>query len=131
MTRKPPAPNVLRLRISASAKADMEDLLEWSDRRFGAAARLRYQALLARALRDVAEDASRVGVRARPELGAGVFSYHLFFSRKRSDVGFVQQPRHLIVGRIAQSGFADILRVLHDAMEISRHLPEIDDKGRE
>jgi toxin ParE1/3/4 len=131
MTGKPLAPGLLRLRISNAAKADIEDLLAWSEQRFGEAARRRYEAPLTRALRDVAEDALRAGVRARPELGAGVFSDHLFFSRRRAFSGLVQQPRHLLVGRILEPGFADILRVLHDAMEISRHLPETDDKERE
>jgi toxin ParE1/3/4 len=137
MTRKPPRASALRLRISSAAKADIEDLLAWSEQRFGVAARRRYEALLTCALQDVAEDLSRPGVRARPELGAGVFSYHLFFSRKRAAkgstapaAGAVQQPRHLVVGRIVEPGFADILRVLHDAMEISRHLPEREDSGR-
>jgi toxin ParE1/3/4 len=138
MTRKPAGPDALRLRISSAAKADIEDLLAWSEQRFGVAARRRYEALLTCALRDVAEDGSRPGVRARPELGAGVFSYHLFFSRKRAArgsavpaIGAVQQPRHLVVWRIAEPGFADILRVLHDAMEISRHVPRADDNGSE
>lgn len=130
MTAKAHAPQVLRLRIADAARADMEDLLAWSEQRFGVAARRRYEALLAAALLDVAEDGSRPGIQARPELGAGIFSDHLFFSRKRAasgasggGAGKVQRPRHLLVGRMAEPGHADIVRVLHDAMELSRHLP--------
>lgn len=128
MTAKVHAPQALRLRIADAAKADIEDLLAWSEQRFGVAARRRYETLLAAALLDVAEDAARPGLRARPELGAGMFSYHLFFSRKRvapgsSVAGTVHRPRHLLVGRMAEPGHADIVRVLHDAMELSRHLP--------
>jgi toxin ParE1/3/4 len=120
--------NVRRLRIASTARGDMEDLLAWSEERFGQAARQRYEALSC-ALLDIAEDVARPGVTARPELGSDVFSYHLFFSRERAaersvpGEGRVLRPRHLLVGRIAEPGLVDILRVLHDSMEISRHLP--------
>lgn len=120
----------MRLRIASTAKDDIEDLLAWSEERFGVAARQRYEALLSRALLDIAEDMARPGVRTRPELGANVFSYHLFFSRERATEragrasARVLRPRHFLVGRIAAPGLVDILRVLHDSMEASRHLPE-------
>ena len=120
----------VRLRITRTARDDIEDLLAWSQERFGVAARQRYERLLSRALLDIAEDLARPGVKARPELGTDVFSYHLFFSRARAAeragpaTGRVLRPRHFIVGRLAEPGLVDILRVLHDSMEVSRHLPE-------
>ncbi len=108
----------------------MEDLLAWSEERFGVAARERYQDLLSPALRDIVDDVARPGVRMRPELGLNVFSYHLFFSREgatgRSGPTRVKvlRPRHFLVGRIAEPGLVDILRVLHDSMEVSLHLPD-------
>ena len=122
--------DAVRLRIATPAKNDIEDLLAWSEGRFGVAARQRYEALLSRALLDIAEDVSRPDVKGRPELGANVFSYHLIFSRERASkregraVARLLRPRHLLVGRIAEADFVDILRVLHDSMEVSRHLPE-------
>ena len=117
-----PAVKALRLRLSGAARHDIEDLLAWSEEHFGQAARQRYEALLACALQDVADDTSRPGIQARPELGAAVFSYHLVCSRKRV-AAKVMRPRHLLIARHTASGVADILRVLYDAMEISRHLP--------
>ena len=120
----------MRLRIATTAKDDIEDLLAWSEGRFGVAARERYQDLLSRALLDIAGDMARPGMRFRPELGLNVFSYHLFFSREGAAKqpgrarAKVLRPRHFLVGRIAEPGLIDILRVLHDSMEVSRHLPE-------
>jgi toxin ParE1/3/4 len=127
---------VVRLRIASTAKDDIEDLLAWSEERFGVAARERYQDLLARALMDIAGDVARPGVRIRPELGLNVFSYHFFFSRegatRRSGHAKVKvlRPRHFLVGRIAEPGLVDILRVLHDSMEVSLHLPDELTQGR-
>jgi toxin ParE1/3/4 len=113
----------VQLRLSGAARDDIEDLLAWSEEHFGTGARQRYEALLACALRDVADEPHRPGVRARPELGRTVFSYHLSASRLRV-AATVLRPRHLLIGRHAAPGVVDILRVLHDAMEISWHLPD-------
>jgi toxin ParE1/3/4 len=113
----------LRLRLAGPAQNDIEDVLAWSELNFGVTARRRYEALMARALRDLANDPARIGVRQRPELGSGVFSYHLFHSRRRTSTHKVQSSRHLLLARMGEAGFIDILRVLHDAMELSRHLP--------
>ena len=117
-----PGVKAVRLRLSGAARHDIEDLLAWSEEHIGQAARQRYEALLACALQDVAQDTSRPGIQARPELGAAVFSYHLACSRQRV-AAKVMRPRHLLICRHTASGVVDILRVLHDAMEISRHLP--------
>ena len=117
-----PGVKAVRLRLSGAARLDIEDLLAWSEEHFGQAARQRYEALLACALQDVAEDTRRPGIQARPELGASVFSYHLVCSRPRV-AAKVMRPRHLLICRHTASGVVDILRVLHDAMEISRYLP--------
>jgi len=114
---------VLRYRLSAAAQSDIIQILAWSQERFGKAARLRYEALLVAAFRDFAELPDRPGSQARPELGAGVRSWHLRLSRERArtTTGVAARPRHFVLYRID----ADLLvvgRVLHDAMELARHM---------
>lgn len=60
------------------------DILAWSNEQFGEDARLRYEALIAAALRDVATRYDGVGCSPRPELGGGVYAWHLRRSRDRS-----------------------------------------------
>ena len=114
-----------KLRVSAPAETDIEDVLEWSDDHFGELARARYAALIAAALRAIAEDCERVGVTERPDLGKGVLTYHLHFSRKLVPAlrSRVQAPRHLLVFRLAEDGAIEVARLLHDSMELERHLP--------
>lgn len=112
---------MLRYRLSAAAQADIVAILAWTDEQFGEAARLRYQALIVAALRDIADEPDRPGSIARPELGAGVRSWHLRLSRERAAPGPVRRPRHFFVYR-AEPGLVVIGRVLHDAMELARHL---------
>ncbi len=113
------------IRLSTTAEADIISLLAWTESHFGDVARLRYEALLATALRDIAADPECVGSVARPELGPGVKSYHLFYSRERArtDDGVVRRPRHFLLYRATNPNVIGVGRVLHDAMDIVRNLP--------
>lgn len=112
-------------RLSAAAQADVIEILAHTHERFGELARLRYEYLLVTALRDLAEEPDRVGSICRPELGDDVRSYHLRHSRDRArhESGLVRRPRHLLLFRLAHPDLIGLGRVLHDAMEIERHLP--------
>lgn len=112
-----------RYRLSANAQSDVARILAWSQEQFGESARIRYQALLSSALRDVAAEPERIGATHRPELGAGVLVWHLRLSRNHvpPEVGVVHRPRHFLVYRQA-GAVVEIVRVLHDSMELRRHL---------
>ncbi len=116
---------MLRYRLSDAAQADIINILAWTQEQFGEAARLRYESLIVAALRDVATQPDRPGRIARPELGAGVRSWHLRLSRHR--VGpvaeVVRRPRHFLLYRVELALFV-VGRVLHDAMELARHLDD-------
>jgi toxin ParE1/3/4 len=114
---------MFRYRLSQAAQRDVIDILAWTDQQFGEAARLRYESLIVAALRDVASAPERPGSIARPELGAGVRSWHLRLSRGHvgAPVGGVRRPRHFVVYRF-EAGLIVVGRVLQDAMELARHL---------
>jgi len=114
-----------QLRISSVAESDIEDILAWTHERFGEAGRLRYEALLAQAIVDIAHDPERSGCTLRPELAKSARTYHLQFSRNQvaTSVGRVKRPRHFLLFRIADQGTVEIARVLHDSMDLARHLP--------
>jgi toxin ParE1/3/4 len=110
-----------QVRLSRSAESDIDAILAWSAENFGEAARLRYAALIAAGIRDIAADPQRAGAKARPELGDGVCSWHLRLSRGRAAAGPVREPRHFLIYRFDEERVT-IGRVLHDAMELGRHI---------
>lgn len=111
-------------RLAEAAEADIVEILAWSETRFGAAARRRYEGLIAASLLDISVDPLRPGSIARPELGEGVRSWHLRGSRARARTdGGVQKPRHFLIYRPTAT-LIIVGRVLHDAMELERHLPQ-------
>lgn len=114
---------MVRYRLSDAAQADVIDILAWTHEQFGEAARLRYESLIVAALRDVATQPDRPGSVERTELGTGVRSWHLRLSRGHVDTvaGMVRSPRHFLIYRI-EPALLVVGRVLHDAMELARHL---------
>jgi toxin ParE1/3/4 len=120
-----------RFRLSPLAERDIEAILAWTHEHFGERGRLRYEALLVRAIQDVADDPMRAGSLARPELAPGARTYHLRLSRDRIVPASqrVRRPRHFLLYRARQDEPVEIGRVLHDGMDLARHLP--DDYGPE
>ncbi|HBE69096.1 MAG TPA: plasmid stabilization protein ParE [Planctomycetaceae bacterium] len=112
-------------RISSVAESDIEDILAWTHERFGEAARVRYEALIAQAIIDIASNPDRNGCTPRHELAKSASTYHLHWSRNQVSeaTGRVKRPRHFLLYRIADNGTIEIGRVLHDSMELARHLP--------
>jgi toxin ParE1/3/4 len=113
------------LRLARQAEEDIVTILSWSLKRFGETAKRRYETLLTVALCALCDNFERYGSIARPELGEGIRTYHLRYSRYEAWglEGVVGRPRHLIVYRLASDGELEVVRILHDRMEIRCHLP--------
>ncbi len=111
--------------LAPAAEADLAGILAWSAEAFGDAARRRYAALIVQAIEDLTVDPARVGVETRPEIAAGVQTYHLAHSRNRvaPAAGRVITPRHFAIFRLRSDSAVEIVRVLHDSMDLARHLP--------
>ena len=117
--------------ISPAAERDILSILAWTHERFGAQGRLRYEALLVRAILDVAHDPGRPGSQTRSEIAPASRTYHLWHSRDRVEPASerVRRPRHFLLYRTRDDGRVEIGRILHDRMDLAQHLP--DDFGPE
>jgi toxin ParE1/3/4 len=112
--------------VSPAAERDIESILAWTHEQFGLQGRLRYEALMIRAILDVADDAERAGSQTRPEIHPAARTYHLYYSRNGVDktIGRVHRPRHVLLYRTRKDGRIEIGRILHDSMELQQHLPD-------
>lgn len=114
-----------RFILSPAAERDVRRTLEQSLEQFGDTAMSRYRALIVQAILDVADDPRRVGSLKRPEVAAITRTYHITNSRDRVPKAAVRvkNPRHFLLDRVISDGKVEIGRVLHESMELSRHLP--------
>jgi toxin ParE1/3/4 len=110
-----------RLRISASAQADIQNLLLTSLERWGPAGRARYAVLLTTALRTIAAEPDGATTRDRGDLLAGIRSVHIRHARGSRGV---REPVHVVYYRAIRPELIEIVRVLHQRMDPSRHLDE-------
>ena len=105
-------------RLTRLASSDYADILDWTRQRYGKAQAVAYKKLLDRAIEKVAADPNHAGSRIRSEFGAGFRSMHAGLAASRRSAA-----HHIIIYRTAPDDIVEIVRIFHDAMEISRHLP--------
>jgi toxin ParE1/3/4 len=104
------------LRVSPQAFRDIEDALAYTREQFGDRKFEQYEHLIREALADIAENPEGPRARRRPDIHADARTFHLGHRASRA--------RHFLLYRIAADGHVDIGRLLHDSMDLKRHLPE-------
>ena len=104
------------LRFSKRSLADIERTLDYTLRQFGLSKYAEYKELIRQALSDIAADPTRAPAKLRPELHPQARTFPI--SRQS------RSARHYFLYRIARDRFIDIGRLLHDSMDLRRHLPE-------
>jgi toxin ParE1/3/4 len=101
-----------QLLVSASVRRDIAIALDASVQGWGAAQGCKYRLLIEQALNDLLQQPEHPASRARDEIRPGLRSFHI--ARQGCPAP------HLILYRIAETGDLHILRLLHDAMDLSR-----------
>jgi len=105
-----------QLRFSSRAVQDIQDALDYTLTQFGEQKRGEYKALIRQALAEIAADPECHRAKRRPELHRDARTFHIGRVGKRA--------RHFFVFRIAGDEFIDVGRLLHDVMELKRHIPD-------
>lgn len=111
-----------RYRLSEPAKADIASVLRTSETLHGVEARMRYRALLTAAMRRIAAEPTGLSTVDRSDLLESIRSFHIRHSRNESQEAPVGDPVHVIFYRAINPGLVEIVRVLHERMEPSRHI---------
>ncbi len=113
-----------RVRLAATAEIDIRNILQWTHERFGDAQAQLYGETLTRAIQALTEGPYVMGSRRRDEIGEGLFTLHVARGRRKG--------RHLVMYRVGDKGTSrtiEVLRLLHDSMDLVRHVPAAMDKA--
>jgi toxin ParE1/3/4 len=105
-----------RIRLSRPAEHDFVAILQWTAEQFGRRQAAVYRQTLIAALGAVSTDPFVPDSHARDEIQPGLRSLHVARNQRRR--------RHLILYRLAGQRTIDILRILHDLMDVGRHVPD-------
>jgi toxin ParE1/3/4 len=109
------APPKWRVRLGSDAEADLAAILQWTADAFGPAQTHAYRDVLVAAVRALEHGPDPIGSRQRDEIGAGLRTLHVARHGRRG--------RHLLLYRVAHGSTIEVIRILHDSMELWRHVP--------
>jgi len=118
---------VARYRLAAPARTDTQSILRTSESRHGAEARIRYRSLLTAALRRISRDPLGASTLDWSDLTPRLRSLHVRHARSESREAPVAAPVHVVFYRMAGPDLIEVVRVLHERMEPSRHLGGLDE----
>ena len=111
------------VRLGAAAEVDFANILKWTTENFGARQSRVYRDTLVQAIGELADGPNIAGSRARDEIMAGVRTLHVTRRGRRGS--------HFLMYRAAPNSAIEIVRNLHDRMDLRRHVPSAPDERTE
>ncbi|MDI6750590.1 MAG: type II toxin-antitoxin system RelE/ParE family toxin [Rhodocyclaceae bacterium] len=107
-----------RVRLAASAEADLLGIAAWTAEHFGARQAAYYVDTVTEAIEALHEGPDILGTKARDDIAPGIRTLHVARQGRKG--------RHFVVFRVAPERVIEVLRLLHDSMDLSRHWPNED-----
>src|SRR5262245_27939694 len=104
-----------RVRLGAVAELDFANILKWTTEKFGARQARIYHDTLMQAVGELSSGPDVPGSRARDEIMPGLRALHVARHGRRG--------RHFLLYRAVEGRIIEIGRILHDQMDLKRHLP--------
>lgn len=107
-----------RVRLAASAEADLLDIATWTAEHFGSRQAAFYIETVTEAIEALHEGPDILGAKARDDIAPGIRTLHVARQGRKG--------RHFVMFRVAPGRVIEVLRLLHDSMDLSRHWPNDD-----
>ncbi len=105
--------NLWRVQLTDRAEVDLISIKIWTTEKFGASQAAKYLEVITSALEDLMTGPEPIGSMSREEIGPNIRSLHV---HRRGNKG-----RHLLVFKEARNQTIEVLRLLHDSMDLTRH----------
>lgn len=103
------------VRLVAASEQDFLDIVKKSARDFGPLQAETYAQTLALAIDALRDDGPQtIGARERPEIRHGIFTLHAARHKRKAS--------HFLVFQTVAPRTVEILRILHDRMDLARHV---------
>jgi toxin ParE1/3/4 len=114
-----PARQAWTVRLSQTAEAEYRGIMRWTAAQFGHRQARIYAETLPSALAALTAGPSQPGVKPRPEIGTGLYTLHVARAARKG--------RHFILFHAIESAddpIIEVVRLLHDSMDLRHGLPE-------
>jgi toxin ParE1/3/4 len=109
------------INLSDAASQDIRQIVRWTAKNFGPLQAREYSNTLSLALKELSAGPKIVGVMRRNEIGRGICTLHV--------ARYGRKGRHFVMFRVSTANGQrniNVLRLLHDSMDLHRHAPQDD-----
>ncbi|MFI4939251.1 MAG: type II toxin-antitoxin system RelE/ParE family toxin [Burkholderiales bacterium] len=110
------------IRLSTAADEDYRQILRWTVANFGKVQARSYAKIVTSVLHELTGAPSIIGAKERGDIGMNMWTIHV--ARKG------RKGRHFVVFRVSNvqgRNTIEVLRLLHDSMDLDRHVSTQDD----
>ena len=107
------------IRLADQAEQDLLDIIRWTNENFGVRKAEQYAETIALAIEALHDGPETLGAKARDEIGARIHTLHVARQGRKG--------RHFVVFSVSEGQIINVLRVLHDSMDLAVHLTEVND----
>jgi toxin ParE1/3/4 len=114
---------VWSVRLVAVSEQDYQEVIKRSAQDFGSMQAEVYAETLEMAINALREEGpDTIGVKEREEIGPGIFTLHAARHKRKAS--------HFLVFRVLEIQTIEILRILHDRMDLARHISLVQEPPR-
>lgn len=110
---------VWRVRLAEQAEQDLLGITLWTVENFGPRQAEVYAETLTLAIEALHDGPDVLGASGREDIGPSMHTLHVARQGRKG--------RHFVVFRSAPEQTIDVLRLLHDSMDLAQHLPSAND----
>ena len=109
---------IWKIRLGRQAELDYADILRWTTKHFSKVQAQTYSETVSQAIEALTDGPEILGSKQRDEIELGIRTLHV------ARLG--RKGRHIVVFRVDGTQTIDVLRLLHESMDLPRHLPKGD-----
>lgn len=102
------------IRLARKAEQDVAEIFNWTAEHFGLGQAKVYAETLTLALEALFDGPGTLGAKKRDDILPGIYLLHVAREGRRG--------RHVVVFRQSPGQVIDVLRILHDSMDLVQHL---------
>ena len=110
-----------QVRLAGQAEQDLLDITLWTAENFGPRQAGPYAETIALAIEALHDGPEILGAKVRDEIGIGMLTLHVARQGRKG--------RHFVAFSVSEGHIINVLRLLHDSMDLAKHLPEEDNEA--
>jgi toxin ParE1/3/4 len=108
------------IRLADQAEQDLLDVIRWTNENFGTRQAEQYAETIALGIEALHDGSEILGAKLRNDIAEGIHTLHVARQGRKG--------RHFVVFSVSEGHIINVLRLLHDSMDLTKYLPKDDNE---